>query len=670
MAYQSLYRRYRSQRFDEVLGQEHVTRALRNAVRDGRVGQGYLFSGPRGTGKTSTARILAKVLNCEHPVDGEPDTTCEACKAVEEGRQVDWLQELDAASNNGVDAMRDLLGRVSMGTSGNRKVYVLDEVHMLSTAASNALLKTLEEPPEHVVFVLATTEPEKVLPTIRSRTQHFEFNLLPADVLADHVRHVIADAGLDLGEDVVDHVVRAGRGSARDTLSALDQVAAAGGVGRTDTSVDDLVDALGRRDAGGALLAVDASVRAGRDPRVLAEQLIESLRHAFLVAMGAPAGGLTEQAAARAQEVSQALGPASLTRALEAVGASVVEMRHAPDPRIPLEVALVQIARPDVSGDLDALVRRVEQLERALASGATPAPAAAGTVPAAGTTPEVGANPDAASAPASPAPRPAPSTAAPSTGAASPRGPQAARARLAQHEASAAPAPEPAETPPPAARPSLGALKRTGASPAPDEPTPDAPAAPAAPAAASPAAPSAGDRAASDAPTEPAPAPQEAPATPPAPAAAATGAAPAAPGEPSMPTLDELVAAWDDVLGALRGRAKALFKMGRLVHADERGARFAVPNEPSLKNCREKLDEVHEVLAGRFGRPVPLDLVVDGDAATAPRPEVAVPGSAPAADPLDEAVDLDELTDAPDAATGGLAQLQDAFPGAELLEDR
>ena len=238
-------------------------------MREGRVAQGYLFSGPRGTGKTSTARILAKVLNCEHPVDGEPDTTCENCRAVEEGRQVDWLQELDAASNNGVEAMRDLLGRVSMGTSGNRKVYVLDEVHMLSTAASNALLKTLEEPPDHVVFVLATTEPEKVLPTIRSRTQHFDFKLLPADVLADHVRYVIADAGLDLGEDAVDHVVRVGGGSARDTLSALDQVAAAGGVVDAGSPAEDIVDALAARDAGAALLAVDAAVRAGRDPRVL-----------------------------------------------------------------------------------------------------------------------------------------------------------------------------------------------------------------------------------------------------------------------------------------------------------------------------------------------------------------------------------------------------------------
>jgi len=650
MAYQSLYRRYRSQRFEEVLGQEHVTRALRNAVREGRVAQGYLFSGPRGTGKTSTARILAKVLNCEHPVDGEPDTTCDNCRAVEEGRQVDWLQELDAASNNGVDAMRDLLSRVSMGTSGNRKVYVLDEVHMLSTAASNALLKTLEEPPEHVVFVLATTEPEKVLPTIRSRTQHFEFNLLPADVLADHVRHVIADAGLDLDEEAVDHVVAVGRGSARDTLSALDQVSAAGGVATSDTSVDDLVDALGRRDAGGALLAVDASVRSGRDPRVLAEHLIESLRHAFLVAMGAPASGLTDRAMARAREVSQALGPASLTRALEAVGTAVVEMRHAPDPRIPLEVALVQIARPEAAGDLDALIRRLEQLERAVASGVAPAPThGAPSAPPAPSTSEAPPRSD---------PRAqAAVTAAPTGPATPPRGAEAARARLARHEAGSQEAPPPAGDPAPSTpRPTLGGVKRAREEGAP------------------PAAPAVGDDSSTNRP--PAPTEDVAPAVP-EPAVASPDAPPVAedaggsPAGSGVPSLEELTAGWDDVLGALKGRAKALYKMGRLVEGDERTARFAVPNEPSLKNCMEKLDEVRDALIARFGRPVPLELVVDGDAATAPRP-VADAAGAPAAadDDFDDEVDLDELTDAPDAETGGLAQLKDAFPGAELLEDR
>ena len=181
MAYQSLYRRYRPQRFADVRGQDHATRALRNSVRDGRVAHAYLFSGPRGTGKTSTARILAKALNCAAPQDGEPCGTCDSCVQIAAGASLD-VHELDAASNNGVEAMRELVARTALGTPGRWKVYIVDEVHMLSAAASNALLKTLEEPPGHVVFVLATTDPQKVLSTIRSRTQHFEFRLLPADV--------------------------------------------------------------------------------------------------------------------------------------------------------------------------------------------------------------------------------------------------------------------------------------------------------------------------------------------------------------------------------------------------------------------------------------------------------------------------------------------------------
>src|SRR6266508_2368940 len=220
MAHQSLYRRYRPRRFGELRGQDHVVRVLRNAVRDDRVGHAYLFSGPRGTGKTSAARILAKVLNCERPVDGEPCCECPSCLAVEAGTSYD-VHELDAASNNGVDAMRDLIDKASLGTPGRSKVYILDEVHMLSKAAEAALLKTLEEPPPHVVFVLATTDPQKISPTIKSRTQHLDFRLLPAEVLAEHVRYVIADAGLDVPDAVVDAVVRQGAGSARDTLSAL-----------------------------------------------------------------------------------------------------------------------------------------------------------------------------------------------------------------------------------------------------------------------------------------------------------------------------------------------------------------------------------------------------------------------------------------------------------------
>jgi len=221
-------------------GQEHVVLALRNAVRDGRVGHAYLLSGPRGTGKTTAARVLAKVLNCENPVDGEPCGTCESCVSIENGTSFD-LHELDAASNNKVDDMRDLLAKVALGTPGRSKVYLLDEVHMLTAGAENALLKTLEEPPDHVTFVLATTEPHKVVPTIRSRTQHLQLSLIPADQMIDLVKEIAADAGLEVDDEAIEYVVKVGGGSARDTLSALDQVVAAGGVTSEDTSTTDLL---------------------------------------------------------------------------------------------------------------------------------------------------------------------------------------------------------------------------------------------------------------------------------------------------------------------------------------------------------------------------------------------------------------------------------------------
>jgi DNA polymerase-3 subunit gamma/tau len=367
--YQALYRRYRSKRFGELRGQDHVVRALRTAVAEGRVGHAYLFSGPRGTGKTSTARILAKVLNCEHPEGGEPDGTCPNCVAVDEGRIVDWLLELDAASNNGVANIRELIERIPLGTSGNRKVVILDEVHMLSPGASNALLKSLEEPPPHVVFILCTTEPQKVLPTIRSRTQHFEFHLLDADELADHVRYVIADAGLGLGDDAVDHVVRVGGGSARDTLSALDQVSAMGGVVDESRPVDAILDALCAHDAGAVLVAVADATAAGRDARTLGEVLIARLRDAFLAVMKAPDRHLPANDLAQAEALGAELGAAGLTRALEVLGEALVELAKKPDPRIVLEVALVRLCRPDADRSYDAVLDRLERLERQLAAG-------------------------------------------------------------------------------------------------------------------------------------------------------------------------------------------------------------------------------------------------------------------------------------------------------------
>jgi DNA polymerase III subunit gamma/tau len=374
MATQSLYRRYRPRRFSEVRGQEHVVRALRNSVINQREGQAYLFSGPRGTGKTTSARILAKVLNCQRPVDGEPCCECDSCIAVERGTSYD-VHELDAASNNGVDAMRDLIEKASLGTPGRHKVYILDEVHMLSKAAEAALLKTLEEPPPHVVFVLATTDPQKVSETIRSRTQHLQFHLLPIDVLEQHIRWLAADAGIEVTDAAVQAVLRQGGGSARDTISALEVVAASGGEAPEVTPLDEFVEAFIEHDPGRALAVVAHAVQQGHDPRTLTEDIVRHLRDCFLALM---APELVQLPAQREEEVSaQAvrLGAAATVRAMERLGEMLVEMRHAPDPRLLLEVALVQLTHDAAGSDLHTLMSRLERLEQAVASGAVTAAA-------------------------------------------------------------------------------------------------------------------------------------------------------------------------------------------------------------------------------------------------------------------------------------------------------
>jgi len=379
LPYQSLYRRYRPQRFGEVRGQDHVTTALRNAVRHDRVGHAYLFSGPRGTGKTSTARILAKALNCTNLQDGEPCGVCESCVAVQSGSSLDVV-ELDAASNNGVDAMRDLVARAALGSPGRRKVYIVDEVHMLSPAASNALLKTLEEPPAHVVFVLATTDPQKVLPTIRSRTQPFEFHLLAPELLSSLLADVNDRADLGLDPVTLDRVARRGNGSARDALSALDQAAAAGGLEDETDVVPAIVDALADRDVAAALAAVAEAAQRGRDPRRVAEEVIAHLRSAFLVTMAPAVAGVPEEDHKVLEDQAQRLGAAANVRAMEVLGEALVDMREALDTRVTLEVALIRLCAAPADTSPAAIVQRLEALERALATA--PRTAGSGRPPA------------------------------------------------------------------------------------------------------------------------------------------------------------------------------------------------------------------------------------------------------------------------------------------------
>ncbi|MGH8998210.1 MAG: DNA polymerase III subunit gamma/tau, partial [Acidimicrobiia bacterium] len=408
MPFVSLYRKHRPQSFSELAGQEAVSTALRNALREERVGHAYLFSGPRGTGKTTTARLLAKALNCrERGVGDEPCNACSSCVEITAGTSMDVL-ELDAASNRGISEMRGLLERVAYRSAGgDRKVYIIDEVHMLTKEASGALLKTLEEPPEHVVFVLATTDPQMVLPTIKSRTQHFEFSLLGADLLAAHLAEIARREGIDAAPDAIDIIARRAGGSARDALSLLDQ-ALAHGEGALDAAQvrnlfggtpflqrTALVESLCTGDVPGLLERLDGMFATGVDARQLADDLLRHLRDAFLLAS---AGNrvrtdLAEEERGVLAAQGQTFGAAALVRALESIGEAVLELRRAPDPRLILEVALVRVARRDVTS-LEALADRLTRLEGAVAAGSTGAASAASPAPA-------------APAPAAPAPRPA-----------------------------------------------------------------------------------------------------------------------------------------------------------------------------------------------------------------------------------------------------------------------
>jgi DNA polymerase-3 subunit gamma/tau len=546
-AYQALYRRFRPQTFRAVLGQEHVTRALRHAVRDGKVAHAYLFSGPRGTGKTSTARILAMALNCEQPIDGEPDGTCPSCVAIRQGTSLD-VQELDSATNRGIDEMRDLLGRVALGTPGRWKIYIIDEVHQMTSAAASALLKTLEEPPGHVIFVLATTDPQKVLPTIRSRTQHFEFRLLGADVLASLLRDVNDQAALGLTSEAIDLVVSRGHGSARDALSALDQVAAAGDIYDDSSSVNSLVDAIADRDPGRVLREVAEAVSAGRDARRLATDVLDHLRDGFLATQARSLVLLPEEAVATVEALATRFGTPALVRAMEVLGQALIDMRDAPDPRITLEVALVRLAAPEADDSRGAILERLERLERLV--GQRDAVTADAGESAAGV-PTVRSIPP----PAPPVASPPVLTPPPITAGV---GQSALGAHRRPRETGLDASPSPKRTP--LGEPALGSEPTLDSGPTPPGPRP----------------------AASSQPLEP------------------------------LPSREALTIAWGDtILPGLRPGVKVYLSGGRFLGVDASAAIFAVPDKGLLARAEPNRAEVEAALAAHFGRAVPLRLVLD-----------------------------------------------------------
>ncbi|MFJ9546369.1 DNA polymerase III subunit gamma and tau [Streptomyces erythrochromogenes] len=629
----ALYRRYRPESFAEVIGQEHVTAPLMQALRNNRVNHAYLFSGPRGCGKTTSARILARCLNCEQGPTPTPCGECQSCQDLARNGpgSIDVI-EIDAASHGGVDDARDLREKAFFGPASSRyKIYIIDEAHMVTSAGFNALLKVVEEPPEHLKFIFATTEPEKVIGTIRSRTHHYPFRLVPPGTLREYLGEVCGREGAQVEDGVLPLVVRAGAGSVRDSMSVMDQLLAGAGeegvtyamatslLGYTEGSLlDSVVDAFASGDGAAAFEVVDRVVEGGNDPRRFVADLLERLRDLVILAAVPDAGekGLIDAPAdvvERMQAQASVFGAAELSRAADLVNAGLTEMRGATSPRLQLELICARVLLPAAFDDERSFQARLDRLERSGAAAFAAGPPAMGYVP----------GPEAhAMAPAGPG-----------------GGPAAARAAAAVHTPAPAPVSAPVQAPapvaapvqpeavpvqaPPAAPPAAAPVQAApapGAWPGAAQPGSGAPAA--RPAAAAASAPGAWPSAA--APGQGAPAPAQVPATP-APAPAAPAAAPAP--SPGMAAgAGQIQAMWPGVLEAVKNRRRftwiLLSQNAQVTGFDGTTLQLGFPNAGARDNFASSGSEdvLKAVLAEQFQVSWRIEAVVGGGPAPAAAP--------------------------------------------------